>query len=593
MIYCDIIFEGQIDMIPKIIHYVWVGDKEKSEQALKCIESWKKFCPDYEIIEWNNEKFEKIKNLYSKQAYENKKWAFVSDYIRLYALYNYGGVYLDADLEITQNIDKFLENDFFIGFEEYENQYNIMSALIGAVPHCKIIKDLLLYYQTSPFETTKNGYDTTANTKRITKYLEKNFNMKPPYSTDKPIILKDKHTVYPYFYFCKKEDNKENYAIHHYNVSWFDRYRRRDICSIGGYTVSIFKEINKKSQTMPVCTSETVLKKYKLNSKKSLVIVKKMLNKKENSTPPEPLITIIIPVYNVEKYLKDCLDSVINQTYKNFEVICVNDGSTDNCPEILKRYQEKDSRFNVITQTNKGLAAARNAALEYINGEYFYYLDSDDYIHPQTLELLYNAIKDGDFDLASCGFGKTTKMYKDNNFVNVDSRVEFEIIQNPLERFTRLKSGISPSVWTNLYKTEKFKDIRFAEGYEWEDVFYTVQCFHRISQLKYLDLKLYQYRKNPDSISLTKFSKLKIDSHINNIKLINDYFKNGDKKAQRIKEKLTAKYLRRVMNDVDAGKDCELKRYLKQELKKLYEDKLISFKYLKLSKWPALWGYLK
>ena len=121
-----------LNTIPKIIHYVWVGDKEKPDSVYKCIESWKKFCPDYEIIEWNNEKFKKIKNPYSTQAFENKKWAFVSDYIRLYALYNYGGIYLDTDVEITQNIDKFLVHDFVSGFEKWENIFSPITAFMGS-----------------------------------------------------------------------------------------------------------------------------------------------------------------------------------------------------------------------------------------------------------------------------------------------------------------------------------------------------------------------------------------------------------------------------------------------------------------------------
>ena len=97
------------NLIPKKIHYVWVGGKEKPDLVKKCIESWKKHCPDYEIIEWNDDVLKKIDNLYVKQAYENKKWAFVSDYLRLWALYHYGGFYCDTDLEITNNIDRFLE----------------------------------------------------------------------------------------------------------------------------------------------------------------------------------------------------------------------------------------------------------------------------------------------------------------------------------------------------------------------------------------------------------------------------------------------------------------------------------------------------
>ena len=94
-------------MIPKIIHYVWVGNNEKPEIVLKCIESWKKYCPDFEIIEWNNDSLKEIDNKYVSQAFECKKWAFVSDYLRLYALKNFGGFYFDTDLEITNRLDNF------------------------------------------------------------------------------------------------------------------------------------------------------------------------------------------------------------------------------------------------------------------------------------------------------------------------------------------------------------------------------------------------------------------------------------------------------------------------------------------------------
>ena len=94
-------------MIPKIIHYCWFGKNPKNNLILRCIESWKKFCPNYKFVEWNESNFDVNSNLYTKQAYENKKWAFVSDYVRLYALYNYGGIYLDTDCEILQSLDIF------------------------------------------------------------------------------------------------------------------------------------------------------------------------------------------------------------------------------------------------------------------------------------------------------------------------------------------------------------------------------------------------------------------------------------------------------------------------------------------------------
>ena len=99
-------------MIPKIIHFVWVGDQPKSDLVLKCIATWKKYLPDYEIVEWGNDAFTKIENIYAQQAYENKKWAFVSDYLRLHALKYFGGFYFDTDLEITSDISEFRALDF-------------------------------------------------------------------------------------------------------------------------------------------------------------------------------------------------------------------------------------------------------------------------------------------------------------------------------------------------------------------------------------------------------------------------------------------------------------------------------------------------
>ena len=158
--------------IPKKIHYVWVGTKEKPKLVIDCINSWKMILPDYEIIEWNNNSLQNIKNDYVSEAYKNKKWAFVSDYLRLYALYHEGGIYLDSDVEITQKIDQFLHLDFFSGYEVYgENKrFFPITALMAAQKQNDIIKDLLDEYSNIHFET-KAGLDLTPNTFRISEYF--------------------------------------------------------------------------------------------------------------------------------------------------------------------------------------------------------------------------------------------------------------------------------------------------------------------------------------------------------------------------------------------------------------------------------------
>ena len=135
-------------------------------------------------------------------------------------------------------------------------------------------------------------------------------------------------------------------------------------------------------------------------------------------------VSVIVPVYNVEKYLKDCLDSVVNQTLEDIEIICVNDGSTDNSLAILEEYAEKDSRIKIITQENKGLGGARNTGLYHANGEYISFIDSDDWIELNTFEELYNMSKNLDLDMLMFQmkvFNIETGEFIEDQYNNIDS----------------------------------------------------------------------------------------------------------------------------------------------------------------------------
>lgn len=207
-------------MIPKIIHSIWVGGNKKSKTVNLCQESWKKYCIDYQFIEWNEENFDFDNSpLFVKEAYEKKKWAFVSDYIRLWALYNYGGVYLDSDMELLKKIDVFLDNKSFTGFED---DVSVQSSIIGSVKGNILIKELLDYYNDRPF-ISENSLDTTTNVEIISnilydKGLEKN-------NTEQ--LIMDNLKIYPSNYFCPKSFKtgvikltSDTYGIHHFNMSW-------------------------------------------------------------------------------------------------------------------------------------------------------------------------------------------------------------------------------------------------------------------------------------------------------------------------------------------------------------------------------------
>lgn len=135
-------------MINKTIHYIWVGKNPKPKEVIECINSWKKFAKDFEIIEWNEDNFDISSNKYMNEAYKMQKWAFVSDYIRLKVLYQYGGVYLDTDMELIKPIDNLLHNRAFAGFEDADH---IAAGIVGVEKNHLWIKDILDLYEEKSF----------------------------------------------------------------------------------------------------------------------------------------------------------------------------------------------------------------------------------------------------------------------------------------------------------------------------------------------------------------------------------------------------------------------------------------------------------
>jgi mannosyltransferase OCH1-like enzyme len=196
-------------MIPKIIHYVWLGHGEKSDLIKHCIESWKKYLPDYEIKEWNEDNFDIDYNKFTRQSYDARKFAFTSDVIRLYALYTEGGVYLDTDVEVFKPLDEFLEQPAFTGFEQ---PYYPVCATMGAEKGNPLIKELLDYYNDEEFEVKENWHDYTTNTVIISDILgEKGIDR-----SKNEIQKIENITIYPKEYFL----DKNGYTVHWMNGSW-------------------------------------------------------------------------------------------------------------------------------------------------------------------------------------------------------------------------------------------------------------------------------------------------------------------------------------------------------------------------------------
>ena len=232
-------------MIPKKIHYCWFGRREKTKLAKKCIESWKKYCPDYEIVEWNEDTFDINTNPYVKMCYEQKKYAFLTDYLRLLVVLEQGGLYFDTDVEVVKNLDDLLDVSAFFGFETelYVNTGEGFGAEAGNV----VVKKMLEEY--SAFLDGKHGMKgcPLLNTKALVKLgLKQNGKMQ---------ILEDV-IIYPTDYFNPYEDStgilkktENTYSIHWYGKSWLSpktRIRSKIMKLIHRiFGIDIFKNLRK------------------------------------------------------------------------------------------------------------------------------------------------------------------------------------------------------------------------------------------------------------------------------------------------------------------------------------------------------------
>ena len=213
-------------MIPKKIHYCWFGRGAKPELAVKCIESWEKFCPDYEIIEWNEDNFDINCNLYVKEAYDAKKYAFVSDYVRLYAMYTYGGIYMDTDVEVLKPLDEFLWHEALSGFE---NSSQISTGLMACREGFPLFGELLEYYDTAKFINSDGTLNTTTNVVTITeKMLKRGFVPNGQYQ------IVEGFALYPQNVFCPEHSKlsdpeymKDTATIHFFAGSWKSPEQRK------------------------------------------------------------------------------------------------------------------------------------------------------------------------------------------------------------------------------------------------------------------------------------------------------------------------------------------------------------------------------
>lgn len=225
----------------------------------------------------------------------------------------------------------------------------------------------------------------------------------------------------------------------------------------------------------------------------------------------EELISVVVPIYMVEAYLERCIQSIVNQTYQNLEIILVDDGSKDNCPQICDFWAKKDSRIVVIHRENGGLSAARNSGIDIAKGEYIAFVDSDDFIAEDFIECLYQACKESGSEIAQCRYE-----YVDGNVLTKAK----EPVTEPMETFSgkEMIAGMSWKdgaynvvAWNKLYQRHLFENVRYPEGRIHEDEATTHKLFYHAKQVAFVYRFLYGYYTGGESITRNQFSKKRLD----------------------------------------------------------------------------------
>ena len=297
------------------------------------------------------------------------------------------------------------------------------------------------------------------------------------------------------------------------------------------------------------------------------------------------LISIIIPVYKVEKYLEKCIESVLKQTYTNLQIILVDDGSPDNCGKICDEYAKKDSRIEVIHKANGGLSDARNVGISKAKGRYIGFVDSDDYIKEDMYEILLNLIKKYDADVSIC-----------NLYDVIDGNEYIRNKENGIREYSRLDilkevlldKNIQSYAWNKLYKKELFDEVKYPIGKKYEDIGTTFYIFEKCNKIVVTSEPEYYYLKRSDSLvnnvtESTVFDYMElilqrylyIYDNIKELKQYNDYYlvrtlltaNNDIKELKQIEEKTKQKYneLYNISKEILRTNYSNLKKFFTEE----------------------------
>lgn len=297
------------------------------------------------------------------------------------------------------------------------------------------------------------------------------------------------------------------------------------------------------------------------------------------------LISVIIPVFNVEKYLERCIKSIINQTYKNLEILLINDGSTDKSIEICNRYLEFDSRIILLNKENGGLSSARNLGIDKAKGEYISFVDSDDFIHELMYETLVSNLEKNDCDISII---ESFDVIEDKDFIFELKNTNNSIVYSKEEAIANYLDGNFIPAWGKLYRKELFESIRFPIGILNEDEAIMIRVFDSCTRnIVYQDIKLYFYlkRKSGSITSTKKNLKNNIDwinnSYSNLIYIKNNYPKLIRKGEARYYNSIVAMLIRLVdLNSSEFNSEMyKYKRLLRVNNNKILRNSEVTLKF--------------
>lgn len=265
------------------------------------------------------------------------------------------------------------------------------------------------------------------------------------------------------------------------------------------------------------------------------------------------IISIVVPVYNVEKYLKECIDSILNQTYVKLEIILVDDGSTDSSGKICDEYLKKDNRIKVFHKLNGGLSDARNYGIKHANGKYIQFTDSDDFLDKDMIKILYNNAKENNSDVSICSFYtlkdgiKFTDATHKNKIFSRDEAIKASLLDKEIRNYA----------WNKLYKKSIFETIEYPKGKLFEDILTMPKIFLQSSCISLVDIPLYYYRQRNDSI-IHKKTKESEFAYLDAVEEICNEIRKIDSKFESYCDYAIANSILNTYNDIAFNRMNEL-----------------------------------